>query len=308
MKNTQHLAEGAARGLLACNSGLATQKGAEQIEALTRVCVDDLLGAFGLGGLRRGRRLLESLCRLPARRVARQIAAYDEIVGESGLRMGGAWALERVVRRVEIEGRERVPPQGSLLVVSNHPGLADAVALFSAIPRRDLRVVAAKWPLLDALPNTSRYLITLAKASSNRLTVLRAASRHLTRGGAVLSFPAGRMEPDPAVQPGAVEALERWSTSVELFARLAPDLTIVPVAVSGVFSRIALRNPLVYLRQREEDRWWLASNLQMLVPALRNVTTKVTFGACVRADDAGGSVSQRVLAEMRRLIQGCEAR
>src|SRR5262245_7230133 len=308
MKNTQDLAEGAARGLLACDSGLATPKCTEQIEALTRVCVNDLLGAFGLGGLRRGRRLLESLCRAPARHVARQIATYDEIVGESGLRMGGAWALERMVRRVEIEGRERVPPQGSLLVVSNHPGLADAVALFSSIPRRDLRVVAAKWSLLDALPNTSRYLITLAKASSNRLTVLRAAARHLTHGGAVLSFPAGRMEPDPAVLAGAVEALERWSTSVELFARLAPDPTIVPVAVSCVFSPIALRTPLVYLRQREEDRWWLASNLQMLVPALRKVTTRVTFGVSVRAADAGGSVSQKVLAEMRRLIGRCEAR
>jgi hypothetical protein len=286
----------------ACDGGLATQKRAEQIEALTRVCVDDLLGAFGLGGLRRGRRVLESLCRAPAQRVARQIATYDEIVGGSGLGTGGAWALERMVRRVEIEGAARVPPQGSLLLLSNHPGLADAVALFSSIPRPDLRVVAAKWPLLDALPNTSRYLITVAKGSSNRLTVLRAAGRHLTHGGALLSFPAGRMEPDPAVLPGAVEALEHWSTSMELFARLAPDLTVVPVAVSGVFSRVALRNPLIYLRRREEDRWWLASNLQMLVPALRKVTTRVTFGASIRAADAGNAVRQRVLAEMRRLL------
>jgi hypothetical protein len=303
MKNTQHFGMGAPHGMPACDDRLTTQKCAEQIEALTRVCVDDLLGAFGLGGARRGRRLLELLCRVPARRVAQQIAAYDEIVGESGLRMGGAWALERMVRGVEIEGQEHVPPQGSLLVVSNHPGLADAVALFSAIPRADLRVLAAKWPLLDTLPNTSRHLITLAKASSNRLTVLRAAGRHLTHGGAVLSFPAGRMEPDPAVLPGAVEALKRWSISVELFARLAPDLTVVPVAVSSVFSRIALRNPLIYLRQREEDRWWLASNLQMLVPALRRVTTRVTFGVSVRAADAGDSISEWVLAEMRRLIE-----
>jgi 1-acyl-sn-glycerol-3-phosphate acyltransferase len=284
------------------------QERPEQIEALTRVCVDDLLSAFGLGKLRRGRRPLELLSCIPARRLARQIATYDQIVGESGLRAGGAWALERMVRRVEIEGRERVPPEGSLLLVSNHPGLADAVALFTSIPRPDLRVVAAEWPLLDALPNTSRYLITVAKASSGRFGVLRAAARHLRHGGAVLNFPAGRMEPDPAVLPGAVEALERWSTSVDLFARLAPDLTVVPVAVSGVFSPIALRNPLTYLRRREEDRRWLASNLQMLVPALRNVTTRVTFGVSVRTADAGDAVSQRVLAEMRRLIERCEAR
>ena len=118
----------------------------EQIEALTRVCVDDLLSGFGLGGLHRGRRLLESLCRIPARRVARQVAHYDQIVGESGLGEGGGWALGQMVRGVDIEGQERVPTEGSLLLVSNHPGLSDAVALFSCIPRPDLRVVAAQWP------------------------------------------------------------------------------------------------------------------------------------------------------------------
>ena len=282
------------------------RNGPEQIEALTRVCVDDLIAGFGLGGLRRGRHLLELLSRIPAQRVAREIANYDQIVGESGLIEGGAWALKRMVRRVEIEGRERVPIEGSLLLVSNHPGLSDAVALFSAIPRSDLRVVAAQWPLLDALPNTSRRLITLAKASSNRFAVLKSASAHLKRGGALLNFPAGRMEPDPALLPGAVEALERWSKSVELFARMAPDLTVVPVAVSGVLSPLALRNPLTALRRREEDRWWLASNLQMLVPGLRNVTVRVAFGAPVHVADAGNTVSQRVLAEMRRLIERCK--
>lgn len=284
------------------------QKCPERIEALTRVCVNDLLSGFGLGGLRRGRRLLESLCRLPAQRVARQIATYDQIVGESGLTAGGAWALKQMVRRAEIEGSERVPPEGPLLLLSNHPGLADAVALFSSIPRPDLRVVAAKWPLLDALPNTSRYLIKVAKASSNRFGVLRSVARHLKHGGAVLNFPAGRMEPDPAVLPGAVEALERWSTSGDLFARLIPDLTVVPVAVSGVFSPIALRNPLTYLRYREEDRLWLASNLQMLMPVLRNVTMRVSFGVSIHPADAGEAVSRRVLAEMRRLIERRETR
>jgi 1-acyl-sn-glycerol-3-phosphate acyltransferase len=284
------------------------QRSPEQIETLTRVCVDDLLSAFGLGGLRHGRRLLELLSRVPAQRVARQIGTYDQIVGESGLSVGGAWALERMARRAEIEGQERVPTEGPLLLLSNHPGLADAVALFSSIPRPDLRVVAAKWPLLDALPNTSRHLIKVAKDSSNRFGVLRSVARHLKHGGAVLNFPAGRMEPDPAVLPGAVEALERWSPSVDLFARLVPDLTIVPVAVGGVFSPIALRNPLTYLRHREEDRWWLASNLQMLVPALRNVTMRVSFGDAVSTADAEDAISQRVLAEMRRLIKRCAAR
>lgn len=284
------------------------QRSEDQIETLTRICVEDLLSAFGLSGLRRGRHLLERISRIPALRVARQIATYDQIVGESGLSVGGAWALEQMVRHADIEDRERVPAKGPVLLLSNHPGLADAVALFSSIPRPDLRVVAAKWSLLDALPNTSRHLIKVAKDSSNRLGVLRSVARHLKGGGAVLNFPAGRMEPDPAVLPGAVEALECWSPSVDLFARLVPDLTIVPVAVGGVFSRIALHNPLIYLRHRKEDRWWLASNLQMLAPALRNVTMSVRFGHAVSTAHAEDAISQRVLAEMRQLIEQCAAR
>ena len=73
--------------------------------------------------------------------------------------------------------------------------------------------------------------------------------------------------------------------------------------IDGRTSPIALRNPLTYLRHREEDRWWLASNLQMLVPALRNVSMKVTFGAAVRTADAGAAVSQKVVAEMLKVAK-----
>jgi len=234
--------------------------------------------------------------------LARQIATYDEIVGEFELRAGAEWALERMTRHFKVEGRERVPREGSLLLLSNHPGLSDAVALFAATPRLDLRVVASEWPLLGALPNTSRHLFTLAENSATRLGAIRAAARHLRGGGALLTFPAGRMEPDPAVVPGAGEALGRWSASVDLFARLAPKLTVVPVVVSGVLSPTAFATPLTCLRRREEDRQWLASNLQMLVPALRNVSPRVTFGPPIRAT-AGKAISTVVLVEMQRLME-----
>ena len=179
----------------------------ELLERLTRLCVDDVISAFGLGGVSHGRAVMESISRIPARRLARQILTYDRIVGESGLGTGGAWALKRLSRNTRIEGQENVPRGGPLLLVSNHPGLADAVALFAATPRDDLRVIAADRPLLEALPNTSRYLLTVTETSAGRSGVVRAAARHLRGGGAVLTFPGGRIEPDPAVLPGAVEAL-----------------------------------------------------------------------------------------------------
>src|ERR687890_1659026 len=196
----------------------------DHLERLTRLCVDDLISAFGLGRVGYGRAVMESISRRPARRLARQVLTYDRIVGESGLGTGGAWALKRLSRNTSIEGQANVPRVGPLLLVSNHPGLADAVALFAATPRDDLRVIAADRPLLETLPNTSRHLMTVAETPGGRSMVARAAARHLRGGGSVLTFPGGRIEPDPAVLPGAVEALDRWSASADLFARLIPEL------------------------------------------------------------------------------------
>jgi putative hemolysin len=276
------------------------------LQRLTQLCVDDLISAFGLGGTGPGRAVMESISRIPARRLAHQILTYDKIVGESGLGTGGAWALKRLSRNTSIEGQENVPREGPLLLVSNHPGLADAVALFAAIPRDDLRVIAADRPFLEALTNTSRYLLTIRGTSAGRSGVVRTAARHLRGGGVVLTFPGGRIEPDPAVLPGAVEALDRWSSSADLFARLIPGLEVVPVVVSGVISPSALRNPLTHLRRRRRDREWLAATLQVLVPALRNVDARVDFGRPIYAEQ-GAAVGDAVIEETRRLMESRDA-
>lgn len=288
-------------------SAPAPEDSGRRLDLLTRVCADELISAFGLGGLRRGRLPLQLAFRASARRLARQALIYDAVVGESGLGAGGAWALKRMARRATFEGQESVPRSGPLLLVSNHPGLADTVSLFAATPRDDLRVVAAERPFLEALPNTSRYLLTVADSSPERFGLVRAAARHLKRGGAVLTFPGGRIEPDPAILPGAIEALEKWSASVDLFARLTPGLTIVPVVVSGVLSPAALRNPLTRLRRRRSDREWLAATIQMLSPTLRDTAVKVEFGAPIQVGK-DPSVSGAVLEETRRLIARHEAR
>ena len=49
----------------------------ERLERLTRVCVDDVITAFGLGGVDRGRAVLELLSRVPVRRLARQVLTFE---------------------------------------------------------------------------------------------------------------------------------------------------------------------------------------------------------------------------------------
>lgn len=276
----------------------------ERARALTELCVEDLILAFGLDRLGPGpiRTVLKSLSSIPARRLAGEISTYDDLVGRAGLSAGGSWMLERLARETVVEGAGGMPREGPLLVASNHPGLADAVALFAAIPREDLRVIAAERPFLSALPNTSLALIPVPPGSRSRSPAIREAARHLKAGGAVLTFPGGEIEPDPAVLPGAVEALGAWSGSADLFARLVPNLAVVPAVVSGVISRLALRNPLTRIRRRPRDRELLAAAFQVLVPALRNVTTRVEFGIPIRPADRD-PVSVRVIEEARRIMQ-----
>src|SRR5918995_3217850 len=167
------------------------------------MCAEDLLEDFGLGS---GTRTLDLLARVPAERLARQVATYDEIVGESGLAAGGAWGLERMARSVVIEGRDNIPLEGPVLLAANHPGLADSLALFATVPRRDLRVMAARRPLLVALPHTSRYLIPVPEESPGRLGAVRSAARHLRRGGGGPNLPRGGVEAGPTVASRALEA------------------------------------------------------------------------------------------------------
>lgn len=278
---------------------------AEQLALLSRVNTDDLLGGLGLGDIRRGRRLLEWLVQLPARRFAHDVITYDAAVGNAGLAAGGAWAIRRFAAGVTITEQQRYPRTGPTLFVANHPGLWDTTALFTAIERPDLRIVAAERPFLRALPNTSRYLFYIDATAASRTKTIRAIARHLRSGGAVLTFAAGQIEPDPAVLPGASEAVAQWSDSIDVFARFASDLTIVPVIVSGVLSPAALRHPLTYIRRQPKDREWLAALLQIQLRAYQRALVNVAFGTpiAVAAHRSQTTISSIVKAEARRLIE-----
>jgi hypothetical protein len=268
-----------------------------------------MLETCGLQDVRRGRRLLEWLCRPAARALARQVLAYDDRVGRDGLQAGATWIVRQHVRAVWVAGQEHIPPSGPLLVLANHPGLTDTMALFASLPRADLRVVAADRPFLRALPYTSRRLIYLPEEAGERLAIVRLVTGHLRSGGAVLTFPGGQIEPDPAVLPGAVEALDHWSESVGLFVRLAPESQIVPAIVSGVLSAAAQRHPLTRLRRGQSDRERFGAMLQILVPAYRMVTVRVAYGPPLAAADLlatsrdARALTRAVIDQARRLIE-----
>jgi putative hemolysin len=285
---------------------------APSIDTLTELNIADLLDAIGL--LRLRGTPLSRVLRPAARRFARTAHEFDARVGAHGLSAGSAWLVGQMTSGIVSSGLEHVPRDGPIVVLANHPGMTDTVALFTSLAcRPDLRVIALDRPFLRALPNVARQLIFLPDhepglepgLERGRMAVMRAAARHLQEGGALLTFPAGEIEPDPATfgAQRATASLKDWSNSYTLFARLAPGSRFVPALVSHVISPQAQRHPLTLLRRTAHDREKLAAALQVALPRYRDLVARVAFGPSMAAAREGAdTISAFIAAQMRRLI------
>jgi hypothetical protein len=202
-------------------------------DLILRAILEELVDAFGF---EKNSILSKIICALLiqlAKKFAIQLIDFDREVGKSGLLEAARKALPNYIRTLSVTGADSVPPRGPLLVLANHPGLSDALCLIAAIQRLDLRVIALERPLLRALPNASKYLFFVDSSPAKRMTAVRQVVAHLKGGGAVLIFPAGKIEPDPDVYDGAEQSLANWSDSVSLFLRLVPETQVVPALVRG---------------------------------------------------------------------------
>jgi Acyltransferase len=121
-----------------------------QVEALTRINTTEFLESLDLGWVKRGRGLLAELCRPAARQISEEMARFDGILAEKGLRRGACEVLSQLVGRLEVHGAERLPQEGPLLIAANHPGLCDVLTILATLEREDLIIVAADYPLLRA--------------------------------------------------------------------------------------------------------------------------------------------------------------
>ncbi len=292
------------------------------LETLTSINLDDLVSSFGWENHPRLARLLRFLFRSQARRFARQMLDFDAAVGAYGLTEASRLTLRSFVRDVRFfletstgsEGCSRpvssLKEAGPLLVLSNHPGMTDTLALFAALNRSDLKIIALDRPFLKSLPNVSKRLYFVTDEPAARMALVRQVSGHLRSGGAALTFPAGQIEPDPDVYPGAVQSLEAWTDSVGVFVRLVPETVILPVLVRGVIWERTARHVVTRFKKTKAEREKLAAALQLLAHLMlgvRPVSVRVQVGRPITATALGSKETQvvhrAVLAEMERLIE-----
>ena len=279
------------------------------IEALTKINLEDLISSFGWQDRPLLARFLRRVFSSPPLTFARQMTEFDSAIATHGLVTASRLAARNYVDDIHIFGRERIPAS-AFLALSNHPGMADTLSLFIALNRPDLKIIALDRPFLNALPNMSKQLAYVTDDAASRFRLIRHLSAHLRGGGAALTFPAGHIEPDPDIQPDAAESLCSWTDSAGIFIRMAPETAVLPVFVRGVIRKKTAFHPLTYLRRARQGREQLAAALQLLAHVMlkkRDVHVRVQIGNPIYTKDLGTTetkvIHQAVLAEMRELIE-----
>jgi 1-acyl-sn-glycerol-3-phosphate acyltransferase len=279
------------------------------LQTLTQINLDDLVSSFGWQEQSFPARVLRWIFHQTAQTFAKIMLEFDSAIGERGLVEAARRTERRFVRDARVFGLDRVP-DSAFLALSNHPGMTDTLALFAALNRPDLKIIALDRPFLMALPNLSKQLFFVRDNPADRMKLVRQVSGHLRGGGSALTFPAGEIEPDPNIYPGALDSLQNWTDSVGVFIRMAPETVILPVLVRNVIWDKTAKHPLLKIKKTRMEREKLAAALQLLAMVMwdaKPVTVTVQIGNVVDPKKLGTTdtqiIHQAVLAEMKSLIE-----
>jgi len=286
-------------------------------DVLARSSAAEMVDAVGLraapGAVRAAARAAFSLASAP---IGRVLARFDARIATHGIAAASASALADF--GAEWTCDRAVPVCGPLLVVSNHPGAYDALALLAALGRRDVAIVAHDRSFLRALPALSPHLLFVPEAGSGtepsaRAIGARRALRHLAAGGALLHFGAGRIEPDPDFFPDVERAaglssraphgpLAPWLDGTGLLVRGAARCRgrVVAAVVGGVHSRRAKRSLAARIAERRGITT-LAPLLQIAL-AYRDVRVRLRVSESASAGAlAAGATDAAITARVRSM-------
>jgi carboxylesterase len=147
----------------------------------------------------------------------------------------GLYGNFRVNNELDIEGEENVPPQGGVLLASNHQSWFDVQVLVASCPRR-VHFIAKQefqdWPVLRHLIHFSESVYIRRGGDNEALQSIAAALR---QGWAVAIYPEGTIPGEEDIPRRAVDpktGLLPGHTGVARLALLA-GVPIIPVGVSG---------------------------------------------------------------------------
>jgi len=262
------------------------------VKDVTSALFAQLMNVMGLppgSWLARG---LHPILRAPIQRMSRLLVEVDLNIPICGWNAAVKQFLDNFITQLHLHHSENLPPQGPLMVVCNHPAALDVVILSVAVKRDDLKIIASDIPILQMFPYIRQHIIQVYYDISSRLGTVRNTIRHLEQGGAILIFPRGDVEPDPAVSPGAIQSIDGWSPSIELFLRRVPSTMTVTAIASGMLSTGWYKNPLINLWKKYEQRQKVAEifqiSSQLVTGRTPHATPTVSFSQPLSLAELGG--------------------
>lgn len=144
--------------------------------------------------------------------------------------------------RLEVTGRECVPPYGPLIVVCNHLSASDPAVLAASLPR-PLHFVGKRGLFANPI---FKYILTKVHVTSmggsgTGIDALRGLLRMLAQDKVVVVFPEGHRSPDHALNEGMLGIV---------YLALKSQAPILPVGVTGTEKIRAWRMPAPLCRLR----------------------------------------------------------
>jgi hypothetical protein len=263
-----------------------------EVNVITEALYSQLMNVMGLKHPNWVTRCLFPIFHSPAQNMAGLLVELDRHIAQNGWNSAVNQFTSTLVADVHLHGEDYIPNKGPLMVVCNHPAAYDVAILAASIKRNDLKILASDIPILQMLPNIAEHIITVPYHIPSRLQTVRSAIQHLKNSGAILIFPRGNVEPDPAISPGAEQSLSGWSPSIELFVRRVPQTISVVAIASGMLSGKWFKNPLIKLWKKYEQQQKVAEIFQIaaqLLTGRRPATVPmVNFSAPLTITDLGG--------------------
>lgn len=265
---------------------------ATKLNSLTETLIVEITKALALPQTQTVRKITGLLAGKAARQFSELALELDRVVEQDSLAAGARWLLPRFVRGHSACGVENIPPEGPLVIASNHPASIDSVVISAHVTRPDYKVIIGEIPFFKNLPNVSRHAIFAPAQNdiSGRMQVVREIIQHLRKGGAILIFARGGIEADPAFMPNADTEFNKWSRSLEIFLRKVPQTQVLVTIVSGVIAKSAMSHPITRFRAARQDRQRLAFMYQMIRQILSGkevfgLTPRVTFGELININN-----------------------
>jgi 1-acyl-sn-glycerol-3-phosphate acyltransferase len=250
---------------------------------------------------------------IPAFLLSRKGLRYDRLIRDRGLPVGSQWAILMTYMGINLFHRP-FPESGPLLIVCNHPGLGDAHSVMSMLDRRDARLIVNDSPIYRSLVRFRRYLLVMPDDKRATVGVIRSILEALKKGQAVVLFPAGVVEPEPAFCAPNEDFLRDWSPLVGFLCRQAAkqsfEFSVVPVVVSGTYSRRLFYSYFIRKQTRLEKRINVAMVSVLIAGTNRRQRVDVMVGDPIPTSRILGTVEHPVeitefvkerLRELRRL-------